>query len=109
MRLFGLICNCHNSEQLIRSVFHEADLPNWLDIPVFKGNRAKEVANEFASKYTETPQPTILQRYLETHASYAIIVGYDPETQYVKWSDVALGDLPSKIEAIALSKRFAEK
>lgn len=106
MKGLGLICSCHNSENLVRSIFREADLPNWLDIPVFKGDRAKEVAAELASKYTETPQPKILQHYLENRSSYAIVLGYDPETQYVKWSDVALGDLPSKVEGVALARRF---
>lgn len=106
MKIIGLICNCSGSESLVRSIFREADLPNWLEIPVYKGNRAKEVASELASKYTETPQPQILLHYLENRSSYAVVVGYDPETQYVKWSDVALGDLPSRTLGVAIAKRF---
>lgn len=106
MRIIGLICNCHNSESLVRSIFREAELSNWLEIPVYKGNRAKEVVAELRSKYTESQQPIILEHYLENKSSYAIVLGYDPETQYVKWSDVALGDLSSRIAGVAIAKQF---
>ena len=102
--IVGLICNCSGSEEQIRGLFHECELKDWLDIPVYKGNKAKEFVKQLAEQYPDTPQPKILANYLENNASYAIVCGYD---SIVRWSDIAHGNLSARIEARTVTKAFA--
>ena len=102
--IVGLICNCSGSEDQIRGLFNECELPNWLDIPVYKGDKAKEFVKKLIPLYPDTPQPQILANYLEENASYAIVCGYDT---IVRWSDIGHGNLSARIEARTVTKAFA--
>lgn len=108
MRVLGLVCECLGAENLVRSVFNEADIKDWLNVPVYKGDRAKSVAKEIAEKYSMSKDAKLLDYYLSNRqGSFAVIVGYDPDTQIVKWADVSTGDVKSKIEGKVIARKFA--
>ena len=105
--IFALCCTCAGSESLVRSIFEEAKLDNWLDIPVYKGDRALEESESFIGLETRNDGAKILYEYISNRSSYAVIVGWDRETGLIKWSDIAQGDPVSSGEAVAVVKMFA--
>lgn len=108
MRLIGLICNCGGAENLIRSIFREAEIRDWIKIPVYKGDKAKMAAKELAEKYANTKDAILLDYYLSNKSgSFVVIVGYDPISQIVKWADVATNDPRSRVEGKIIAQKFA--
>lgn len=99
MSLLLLACNCGNSTPLLRSFLRGAGVPNYLDVPLFKGNKAKEWA------YQNAALPDLAQ-YLKRASAFAIIVGIDPVSQSYDWVDINHHSLSHKAKATELIKTF---
>ena len=108
MKLIGLVCECLGAENMVRNIFNEAGIKDWLKIPVYKGEKAKAAAKELSEKYSSTKEAILLDYYLSNRqGSFAVIVGYDPDTMVVKWSDVSTGDFKSRTEGKIIASKFA--
>lgn len=102
MSLLLLACNCGNSTPLLRSFLRGAGVSNYLEVPLLKGNKAKEWA------YQNGALPD-LAAYLKKTSSFAVIVGLDPTAQLYDWVDINHHSLAHKTKATELIRTFSGK
>ena len=99
MSLLCLACNCGNSTPLLRSFLQSNGVPDYMNIPLLKGDKAKQWAKEHAL----LPD---LSAYLEKVSAFAIIVGRDFDEGLYDWVDINHQSLAHKAKAAELIKTF---
>lgn len=102
--IMALTCSCGGAEPLVRKVFRATHNPNWLNIPIYKGDKAKAKIIELANTYQDT-QFQVLRNYISSKSTYAVILGFDE--QNVRWVDVSMGDNNSLIKGQIIVEDFA--
>lgn len=105
--IIGLVCNCTGSENMVRSVFHDAGLSNWLDITVLKGDRAKDFVAKAIEQRPKSVALKALYSHIKDRGSFSVVLGIDEEVSLEKWSDVADGEFVSMAEATVIANKFA--
>ena len=102
--LVGLICDCGGAEPLIRSVFKEAGLGNWLSVPVSKGKKA---SLEFLESRGMTDNPTLsaLAYHIRQASAFVVVLGWD--NAEIRWADVHNGGIKNRLDAQIIASQFA--
>lgn len=100
MSLLCLACNCTNSTPLLRSFLQSNGVPNYMEVPLYRGDKAKQWV------YQTTGLPD-LAAYLENVSAFAIIVGVDLEAQLYDWVDINHQSLAHKTKASKLIEAFS--
>lgn len=100
MPIVGVMCNCHASEPLFRQFLFSNHVANYLSVPVFKGDKAKQWAKD--------NNLSDLKTYIDKHSSYAVIVGWT-NTKDVAWEDINNVTPERELRAEMLLERFATK
>lgn len=101
-----LTCECSSVESLARGLLQEAEIANWMEVPIHKG---KEHCLNILSHYPESHQATLEYRaladFIPEASSYVIVVGAD-ETRFY-WENFADNAPIERARARAIAKEFA--
>lgn len=106
--IIGFICDCGGAERLLRKVLSDANVNNWLDIPVYKGKaRFQEFYNSCPEEYKNTLEMGALNQYITNASKYTVVLGM--KNGHICWADSSHGDVKSRLDAQVICERFAEK
>lgn len=90
---------------MARKPLRRADVQNWAEVPLYKGDSAKNIAKQLLDKNPDNKMVVTLYNHINNSNRYAIVVGTDANR--LAWTDVARGDSASMIEAQVLIESFA--
>ena len=98
-RLIGLICDCGSSLPLFRQFLQGHQFPDYMKVPVYRGNEARRVADNLRDES--------LSLYLSVRSTFVIIalLTGDPQAPTVEWVDINNAKLPQQLEAKALLEK----
>ena len=100
-----LTCTCGGSSRLAHKPLYKAGVPNYMDVPFYQGDKARQYATDIAALYPDIPESqALLERVKKSR--FVIVVGMNEDI--LKWVDVARNDTPSMMEAEVIAQRFAE-
>lgn len=103
--ILAVTCMCGSVESLIQNFLKSANYQNWLTVPIYKG---KQKSLNILNQLPQTPENEMLKSYLGTATKWAVIIGYDPNTNQLKWSDIAQSrNTKTRVEAELLVEAFA--
>lgn len=97
--VIGLACNCHAAPGLFRQFLFENHIPNYMNVPLLQGEKAKEWLRENGA--------TDILNYLERRSSFVIVFGEDGEKR--DWSDINNADPEKMLRAEMVLEQFAHK
>lgn len=95
--ILGLSCNCHAAPGLFRQFLFGGKVPNYMKVPLFKGEEAKA--------WVEKNNLPKIRSYIENHSSYVIVVGWTSKKD-LDWVDINNADSERQIRAEMLLERF---
>ena len=95
----GLACNCHGSPSLFRQFLYANHVPNYLSVPFYRGDKAKEWAR------ANLPSAS---SYLDAHSSYVLVVGWDGHSS-PDWADINNATPERELKAEMILERFAPR
>lgn len=98
--LVCLACNCGGSVPLLRQFLQGHGVPNYLEVPILKGDKAKEWARAHSRNYPD------LNHYLSVQSAFAIIVGGDSARSLYDWVDINNAKISHVAKADILLKTF---
>lgn len=100
-----LVCFCPNAEPKAYK-FLQQFVENWMDVPLYRGNKA---CGRFLEKFKDYPMgpesPYELQKFLSKVSKYIVILGWDEKEFH--WADIAHNSAKSKIDAEKIIYKFA--
>lgn len=96
--VIGLSCNCAAAPGLFRQFLFANHVPNYMKVPLFKGEEAKAWADK-------NDLPKILS-YIENHSSFVLVVGWTSKKD-LQWVDINNADSERQIHAEMILERFA--
>ncbi len=102
--IIAVTCMCGSVESLIQNFLRSANYENWLTVPIKKG---KQKSLDVLNQLPQTPETDMLRNYLGKASKWAVIIGYDPDTGQLKWSDIAHNSTKTRVEAESLVEAFA--
>lgn len=102
--IIAVACMCGSVESLIQNFLGSANYENWLTVPIKKG---KQKSLDVLNQLPQTPETDMLRNYLGKASKWAVIIGYDPDTNQLKWSDIAHNSTKTRVEAELLVEAFA--
>lgn len=95
--LEGLICDCASSLPLFRQFLQANSVPDYMSIPIHRGEKAKERASAIND-------PSLI-KHLDSHHSFVILVGISDSS--LDWVDINNARLADEIKAKALIEAYA--
>ena len=105
--IIGFICDCGGAERLIRKVFSDAGIQNWLNVPIYKGKaRFKEFFNDCPDEYKNTLEMGALNQYITNASKFTVVLGM--KNGHICWADSSAGDIKSRLDAQVICEKFAE-
>lgn len=102
--IIAVACMCGSVESLIQNFLRSANYENWLTVPIKKG---KQKSLDVLNQLPQTPETDMLRNYLGKASKWAVIIGYDPDTNQLKWSDIAHNSTKTRVESELLVEAFA--
>lgn len=103
MPLILLTCTCGGSQRLAIKPLARAGVPDYMDIPLLQGDKARAEAAALDS-LLQTPESAALVDYIKK-PRFVIVVGYTAHS--LVWVDVARNDTESMMKAEAIARAFA--
>lgn len=94
--IIGLICDCASSLPLFRQFLQGHHVPNYMAVPVYRGNKAKD--------YVASYELADIAEYIKRRSAFVIILGEDGDT--VDWVDINNAKLTQELKAKAILERF---
>lgn len=102
--LAAATCQCGSVNNLIQGFLKSAGCEYWLDVPIRKG---KQKSLDFLNQLPQVSETDMLRNHIKSASKWAVIIGYDPDTNQLKWSDISQNSTKTKIEAELLVENFA--
>lgn len=103
--LVALVCRCAGATQRARKLFKNANVPNWLDVPIYEG---KEQANQFFSNLPPTLTNTLgaqtLKQHIADSGSYNTIVGFTQDN--LIWSSIHNATTQEHLDAQMIAEAY---
>lgn len=103
--ILAVTCMCGSVESLVQNFLKSANYEDWLTVPIYKG---KQKSLNILNQLPQVPETEMLKSYLEKASKWAVIIGYDPDTNQLKWSDIAQSrNTKTRVEAETIVEAFA--
>lgn len=97
-------CLCSSVEQLARQTLQKYGYPDWLNIPIPEG---KSASLSLLSSLPQFPEVEMLATYIHNASKWVVIIGWCPETNACRWTDIAHGGDKAQIEAQLIIETFS--
>lgn len=104
--IVGLTCSCGGAIPLVRRAFQKADLPNWLDIPIYEGDKGWQKFKEELPDEYKRYGFGVLETYLNETHTYALVVGISEVNKDLVFAR-ADGSIKEQLDAQVIAKQFA--
>lgn len=104
MSLIVLTCHCGSTRQMAYQFLAKHGVENPVAVPVHEGKEASRKALTYLPQ-TDTNQ--MLDTYLQGASKWVVIVGYDWDTNSLKWEDIAHNMPASGVRAEFVVKNYA--
>lgn len=103
--LIILTCTCGNAENMARSILKEANINDWLGIPITKGKqKSLDVLNGMSRKARLQREWQELYAIVTTRGRFVLFIGINGDL--IRFADAANGDIKSKLDAQIIAKNF---
>ncbi len=102
--IIAITCMCGSVESLIQNFLRGAGCDYWLDVPIRKG---KQKSLDTLNQLPQTPENEMLKSYLDKASKWAVIIGYNPDTNQMRWSDITHNSTKARVEAELVVENFA--